>query len=529
MTAQSDELSVMTNNQYTVYEPTTDAKFILQDSKGKDILSYNTEYYFVLDLSSFMKNNRNTDLRDYNTLVYILRNYNQDYDLANISKDMMGKKLYYEIDEDTYNKIAKIKDIKGIYCFKKEVVDVSKPWRYENMLINPLTADNKAKDKNSLEGFIAGKVKNNEYPKIAFDRDNNGIISEKGVVRPSKNVNVRLTTDSTLEDDIRNILHENKYSKYDQIGVAVMESDTGKIVAMAQRDDWKPNILLCSATENGYEPGSIFKTIVAEAALTKDKNYANEEVTCKETGEDHGTVNMKEAYEVSCNTFFSKLGNDIGFKNIFEMAKSEGLLNKVLGFNGVNEVTGDIVASKSLDLNNLLGDEIANMKNVKQADGTEAMLGIGQSVRITPIQALNIVNTVVNSGVYVKPYLIQELFDDKNNTIEAYNTDSKQVFDKSVAGILKEYMRSVVTGSKGTGRQANINETDCGGKTGTNTRYEGNVKHSDGWFIGYFNCNGKYYSMVVFAKDIDAIKDGGGSTAAPIFKEIAEKMLEMYK
>lgn len=529
MTAQSNELSVMTDNQYTIYEPTNDLKFMLQDSKGNNMLNYVTKYYFVLDLSTFIRNSKNTDLKDYNTLIYTLRNYNRDYDLTDINKDMLEKKLYYEIDEETYNKIIKLKDIKGIYCFKKEAVDTSKPWRYENMIINPVDSGDKRKDANSLEGFVWNKVKNNDYPQIAFEKDNSGIISPKGSVSNEKNINIRLTTDKLLEDNVRDILHQDKYSKFDQIGVAVMESNTGKIIAMAQKDDFKPNILLCSTTENGYEPGSIFKTIVSEAALSKNMNYANMEVACKEVGEDHGIVDMRDAYEVSCNTFFSKLGGEIGFKNIFEMAKSQGLLDKVLGFNGTNEVTGDIVASKNIDLNSMLGDEAANMKNIRRADGTEAMIGIGQSIRITPLQALNIVNTVINNGVYIKPYLIKELFDNKNNVIQTFASDGKQIIDPAIAKTIKNFMRNVVTGEKGTGKQANIAGVDVGGKTGTNTRYEGKVKHSDGWFIGYFDCNGKYYSVVVFVKDIDVVKDGGGSTAAPIFKEIAQKIIQSYK
>ena len=76
-----------------------------------------------------------------------------------------------------------------------------------------------------------------------------------------------------------------------------MEASTGKIKAMVQRDSWKPNIILCSATENGFEPGSIFKTIVAEVALEKDKSLANLAIRCTESENNH-LVNMAEAYIV---------------------------------------------------------------------------------------------------------------------------------------------------------------------------------------------------------------------------------------
>ena len=89
-------------------------------------------------------------------------------------------------------------------------------------------------------------------------------------------------------------------------------------------------------------------------------------------------------------------------------------------------------------------------------------------------------------------------------------------------------MRKVVTDQKGTGKLAYINGVDCGGKTGTNTRYleeNGELKKfSDGWFAGYVKNDGKYYSIIVYVQDIDVENEGGGSTAAPIFKTVVEKI-----
>ena len=46
---------------------------------------------------------------------------------------------------------------------------------------------------------------------------------------------------------------------------------------------------------------------------------------------------------------------------------------------------------------------------------------------------------------------------------------------------------------------------------------------------GFFKVNGKYYSMVVFVQDIDKDKDSGGSTSAPIFKDVVNEALPYLK
>lgn len=522
------ELSVMTNKQYIIEEPISNIKYMLLDNKGKEMLKYNTKFFFAVDVDSYIKNNRETDVAKLNTLVYTLRGYNKDYDLTELKYNMTNRRLYYEVDEETYHKLQEIKDVKGIYCFIRSEVDRSSAWLYQNILTNPLDGSNKEKEADSIEGFVAKKTENNKLPVVSYQRDVNGTISEGKYIVPSKNVNIKLTTEKDMEDTIKEILQKDELSKYNQIGVLVMESKTGKIKAMVQRDDWKPNINLCSATENGFEPGSIFKTIIEEIALEQNRSWLNKEVTCKEEKKNHGTVTMEEAFIESCNTYFGSLGSKMGFKNIYTMARKQGLFTKVLNFSDNNEVTGDIVAPENLNLKKLFGKEYDEVINVKYADSSESMLGIGQSMRISPLQALGIVNTVVNNGVYVRPYIIDSTVDNEGNELEKYTTIQSGVIKKTTASTVKKHMLEVVTNEKGTGKRAYVSGLESGGKTGTNTRLiqEGGEvkKYSDGWFAGFVKSDGKYYSIVVFVQDINVDTEGAGSTAAPIFREVVEKV-----
>jgi cell division protein FtsI/penicillin-binding protein 2 len=516
-TIWSGELSVITDKQYTISESISNIKYSLQDTNGKELLSYFQRYYFVVDLGSFTKNNRETDLSALKTIIYILRNYNKEYDLTNLGNGK-SQKIYYEVDEETYNKLKEIKGVKGVYAFKKSEVDRKSTWKVENMISNQLDKDNKMKSEGSIERYIYDRTKDNEFPKIIFDRSVSGEIEEKEYKVAEDNISVRLTLDKAVQEDIKEILLEDKYKKYDQIGVVLAESSTGKIKAMVQRDDWKPNINLCSATENGYEPGSIFKTITQEATMELEKVSMSQRFLCTEEGKSHGNVNMEEAYVTSCNDYFRKLGIRTKFDNILPFAKKQGLFNKVLNFDGNGEVTGDFSSEEYQDAN----------------------LAIGQSMRITPVQAVGIVNTIVNQGAYVKPYLLDSFVDLEDKAVETFASLKQKVIERSTARIIKNQMLDVVQSPKGTGKYAYIPGVEIGGKTGTTQRYvtvenEDKTdinqkytieKHSDGWFIGFFRYNNRYYSMAVFVKDIDTEYEDAGVTAAPIFKEIVRKVYQ---
>ena len=199
---------------------------------------------------------------------------------------------------------------------------------------------------------------------------------------------------------------------------------------------------------------------------------------------------------VSCNNIFAQLGDKIGVNNFMDNAQSQGLFNRVLNFD--SEAKGEYAQPKA-------------------GEGA-GQLAIGQSMVITPIQAIKIANTIVNDGYCIKPYLIDAFVDNDARNLELLKTDKHQSINKTTANILKNQMIKVV--NNGTGTSAKVPNIEVGGKTGTTTRYDGSIKTSDGWFVGFFKTQNKYYSMVVFVKDIDMNREQAATTAAPIFKDI---------
>ncbi len=519
---KADELSVIADSQYMYKENIEELNYKLLDCNGKDLLKYNKKYKAVIIPNVFIKNNMDTDYEEFLKLLYTLKSYDSDYDLTDTKYLNSSQKLYFDIDETTYEKLKEIKGIRGFYIFAYSQVDRSEAWKIENIITNPKNSnDNNFKHKDSLEMSIYNNVKQNRIPQIEFNIDMDGNIKEGKKSILDNNKNVRLTLDKDLQEEIKAILN-SKYNKYEQIGVILMESNTGKIKAMVQKDDTLPNVNIGAETLNGFFPGSIFKTIVLEGVLENNNISLQDNFICKGNYENtknkevrgHGELTVEEAFTVSCNDVYSQLGIKVGAEKINELSEKQGLFEKVLGLD--REQKGAL-----------------EIKDPKLQDGSLAITSIGQNMRITPIEAISIVNTVVNKGTYVKPNIIDGYIDVNNKEIEKINREQHEVLSNSTANEVKEIMKRVV--NNGTGRAAKIQGAEVGGKTGSTERIEivknkenKNEKreYSDGWFTGYFKHNDKYYSMVVFVKDIDKNSESGGSTAAPIFKDIAEKVIK---
>lgn len=527
---KGQDLTVMAEMQHSHTGDISDINYLVLDDKGKNLLKTNDKYRVVIDTVDFKRNNSSTPMEELYAFSYTLKNYNKDYDLSvDLSSPKEGKR-YYDVNKETYDKVNSLNNVNGIYSYKYNSIDIKSSWNICNMIINSKTRDGKDKEGDCLENTIADYTSENENSSIVFSTDSQGKVQDGKYNIPKENVNLKLTLNSTMEEKVKEVLNQEKYEKYKQIGVALCDSDTGKIRVMTQKDENRPNVMLASTTENGYGPGSIFKTVILEAALNEGLVSLDDKFTCEYNPNlpcktSHGTLTVEEAFTKSCNNIFAEIGNKLGSEKIIEYAKAQGFFSKVLNLYGDNEVHGDYV-----------------MSDVDEGGATN--ISIGQNMRIEPLQALGMINTVVNKGTYVKPYILGGLEDNDFNTVKDFESpEKKQIIKSSVANIIKNELLRVVRDEKGTGKAAYVENVELGGKTGTATRMEpkkdddgeylkdekGNnimEKRYDGWFSGYYKYKGKNYSMVVFVEDI-ADEESGGTIAAPVFKEIVEKFTDI--
>ena len=327
-------------------------------------------------------------------------------------------------------------------------------------------------------------------------------------IRPMNGSDVTLSIDIDLQRIVyEDLLKTVKDSSALSGNAILMESKTGKILAMVTTNTWNDNVL-------GYiEPGSTIKPVIYSIALQTKAASPSFHHNC--TGrirpvknlnifirdiKPHGEVDMEKALVVSCNTATVKIAElikkKIGIQGFYEWLRKFGF----------GEKTGIEIPGESSGL-------LRDPKHWSAIDFAE--ISIGQGIGVTPIQLISAINTVVNGGIYVKPSL------NLNSPVE-----KRRVIDEKVADTIRKFMVQVV--EHGTGERAKIPGLKIAGKTGTAQKAIGGkyVKKYHSLFVGAFPASDPKYILLVH---IDDPKGDylGGDVAAPTFARIVSDMMGM--
>jgi penicillin-binding protein A len=351
-------------------------------------------------------------------------------------------------------------------------------------------------------------------------------------------------------DVVTTINPKAQKAAYDGLGdkkgaVAAINPETGEILALASTPSYDPSTfagnsdkdqkawnalqkkadpddpMLNRALRQTYPPGSTFKLVTASAALENGLysdinaatnsplpytlpqttvNLANEgPLKCK-------NASMMYALQVSCNTVFAKMSDDLGNDKMKNEAEK-------FGFN--KEIFMPVRADAS----------IFPKDNRPQS----AMAGIGQaSNRATPLQMAMVASAIANNGKLMQPYLVKELRAPNLNVIE--QTDPKQMsqpLSPENAQKLQQMMVNVV--QQGTGTMAKIPGVEVGGKTGTAQHGESNSGKPYAWFVSYAKTDsGSPVAVAVVVEDSKGtLRDdvAGGALAAPIATDVMKAVL----
>lgn len=314
--------------------------------------------------------------------------------------------------------------------------------------------------------------------------------------------------------------------------VVIIDILSGDILVLASRPGFNPEDVSAYLNDEaqplfnraiaGYTPGSIFKVITAAAALENNFNTAqtfecpgfvtigDQVFRCWIFNEgSHGTMDLKNGFAQSCNSFFIHLGIYLGSEKMIETAKEFGL-GSVTGINSqrVSEYPG--LLPKPAELEN---------------DGSIANLAIGQGkILITPLQAASIAATIANGGIRNSVNLVDCIVNKNGDIIrDLKKKEWKRVISRDTANKLMEMMSATV--NIGTGYRADIGGYGgSAGKTGSaeTGMFEDGKMIIHAWFTGFFPYVEPRYAMCVFVED----GTGGGTSAAPVFAEIASRIME---
>ena len=327
--------------------------------------------------------------------------------------------------------------------------------------------------------------------------------------------------------------------------VAAVDPATGRILALVSSPSYDPALLsgagpevtgawqrltgdrdqpmLDRAIRQTYPPGSTFKVVTAAAALesgavrdlrarTRSPDpYGLPGTTVGLTNESGGCqdASMYDAFRISCNTVFAKLGADLGAEAVVGRAEA-------FGFNDTRLRIPPSVAMSNVD-QRMSPDQVA-LSAIGQFDTTA-----------TPLQMAMVAAAVGDGGRLMTPYLVDRVTNHSGITVSTTRPRLlHQAVSARTAGQLQELMEAVVT--SGTGTNAAIPGVVVGGKTGTAQHGPANTGTPYAWFISYAKPPGRSRACVAVAvvvEDADAVRTdiSGGGNAAPIARAVMRAAL----
>ena len=346
--------------------------------------------------------------------------------------------------------------------------------------------------------------------------------SYENLVVPRESCNLILTLDTTVQSCLENRLRE-AIAKYDVQNGAfglVMNCKTGEILAMATLGGYDPNDYQRVADEktagelealeaeyrsfpenseeyirgrqaytdlltqarlkqwrnrvisDGYEPGSTFKVLTMAAALDCGAIDLNTHFYCRGAeriqgraqllhcwrAAGHGAEQTPQALQNSCNLAFAHIALKLGGERFYDYVKRFGILEK----------TGVDLAGES---KGIFFDKALVTNTDKWGTASLTSGSFGQTFKITPLQLVRAIASVVNGGELIEPYMVSEVQDAKGNVVYRQEpTVTRRTVKEETSEMMRTLIRSVVT--EGTAKNADVAGFAIGGKTGTSEKID---------------------------------------------------------
>lgn len=274
------------------------------------------------------------------------------------------------------------------------------------------------------------------------------------------------------------------------------------------------------AVSDTYEPGSTFKLITTSAALEEglasvDKEgefcctggieIAGVRIKCWRYYRPHGSESLRQALMNSCNPVFIGLGQKIGVSKYYTYLNKFGLLKR----------TG-------IDLPGEAGSIF--LKEEKVGPVELATIAFGQRFEITPLQLITAVSSIANGGTYVKPRIVKKIINSQTGEVTDIPVEKQErVISEETAKNVLSMMQSVV--EEGTGRNAQVEGYNIGGKTGTSEDGVNTNKYVTSFMGVGPTTNPEVVILVTLYNPTGEGGHQGGAVAAPIGGKVLAEVL----
>ena len=323
-------------------------------------------------------------------------------------------------------------------------------------------------------------------------------------------------------------------------GAAVaLDPDTGGILSLVSTPDFAPSLFARSvstsawdslrsdprdplynrATQSGYPPGSTWKPFMSLVALETGMLAPSERLDCPPSyrigqrafgnhdGQDEGRITVAKALEVSCNTFFYQVMEEMGLATWRDWALKFGF-GQEIPLDGFRQQSGLIPDSSYFD--RMYG---------RWTEGYTVNLGIGQGdMSVTPLQLARYAAALGNGGRLPLPHLVRKAVHSETGAVQRPDLPPPKPIpvDPAHFETVQEGMHRVMT--DGTGQWVQIPDTPSAGKTGTAQNPHGE-DHS--LFIMFAPYDDPEIALAVAVENAGY----GATAAAPIASLMAEKYL----
>lgn len=335
---------------------------------------------------------------------------------------------------------------------------------------------------------------------------------------------INKTYQKILEEELAKGLQ--KFGGESAVGI-IMNPNNGEILALANTPDFDPaNYELFPddarrdrAITDTYEPGSTMKPLTMSILFENNLVKENEVINTENGRYDfknvkifddhkHDQLTVRGIIEQSSNIGMAKLSaripdemlykylRDYGFSSLTTVdlpSEAEGFLRKPTNFSAVSK----------------------------------AFISFGYEIAVTPLQLINAYCALINGGTLMKPYIVKTVVDHLGKVVEENHPQKiRSLISKSTSDEMKSLMVGVV--ENGTGTAAQLDNVLVGGKTGTSQRLVNNnysAGSHNATFVGFFPADNPQVICLIV---VHAPKIGqyGGVVSAPIFHEVAKRMVE---
>ena len=269
-----------------------------------------------------------------------------------------------------------------------------------------------------------------------------------------------------------------------------------------------------------YEPGSVYKTFMASAAL--EENVVSLDTTYNCTGsiqvedyrmnchyhQGHGLQTLSQGLANSCNPFFITIGQKTGVHNYFKYFQAFGFTEKT----GID----------------LPGEAKSQYYREEQYGIVElSSAAFGQSNNLTPIQICSGICAIANGGTLVKPYVVDHIIDSNGNTVKKTTpTEVRRVISEDTSEKVRTMMKGVV--DNGTGKNGYVAGYRVGGKTGTSTKLAESQGDKTKYIVSFAAIAPSDDPEVAMLIIVDEPNQdlGGGALCAPVAAQVVEVCMQ---